>query len=111
MENFTPSASAVTSQVTQPATQNSQPETVVRPFVPAGETYTEVVKNSQMRKTIAIRLSESIFTAPHFYLTVEIAMDEAMKSRAAINNIPDTKVSFNDMVIKACAMALKDIQK
>ena len=107
VENFTPSASAATSQVTQPATQNSQPETVVRPFVPAGETYTEVVKNSQMRKTIAIRLSESIFTAPHFYLTVEIAMDEAMKSRAAINNIPDTKVSFNDMVIKACAMALK----
>lgn len=107
MENFTPSASATTSQVTQPETQNSQPETIVRPFVPTGETYTEVVKNSQMRKTIAIRLSESIFTAPHFYLTVEIAMDEAMKSRAAINNIPDTKVSFNDMVIKACAMALK----
>jgi pyruvate dehydrogenase E2 component (dihydrolipoamide acetyltransferase) len=66
-----------------------------------------VVKNSQMRKTIAIRLSESIFTAPHFYLTIEVAMDEAMKSRAAINTIPDTKVSFNDMVIKACAMALK----
>ena len=107
VENFTPSASAATSQVTQPATQNSQPETVVRPFVPAGETYTEVVKNSQMRKTIAIRLSESIFTAPHFYLTVEIGMDEAMKSRGAINSIPDTKVSFNDMVIKACAMALK----
>jgi pyruvate dehydrogenase E2 component (dihydrolipoamide acetyltransferase) len=107
VENFTSSASAATSQVTQPATQNSQHETVVRPFVPAGETYTEVVKNSQMRKTIAIRLSESIFTAPHFYLTVEITMDEAMKSRAAINNIPDTKVSFNDMVIKACAMALK----
>ena len=107
VENFTPSASATTSQVTQPETQNSQPETIIRPFVPAGETYTEVVKNSQMRKTIAIRLSESIFTAPHFYLTVEIAMDEAMKSRAAINNIPDTKVSFNDMVIKACAMALK----
>jgi pyruvate dehydrogenase E2 component (dihydrolipoamide acetyltransferase) len=107
VENFTPSASAATSQVTQPATQNSQPETVVRPFIPAGETVTEVVKNSQMRKTIAIRLSESIFTAPHFYLTIEIAMDEAMKSRAAINTIPDTKVSFNDMVIKACAMALK----
>jgi pyruvate dehydrogenase E2 component (dihydrolipoamide acetyltransferase) len=107
VENFTPSASATTSQVTQPATQNSQPETVVRPFVPAGETVTEVVKNSQMRKTIAIRLSESIYTAPHFYLTIEVAMDEAMKSRAAINTIPDTKVSFNDMVIKACAMALK----
>ncbi len=106
VENFTPSTAA-TSQASIPTTDNTQPTTVVRPFVPAGETYTEVVKNSQMRKTIAIRLSESIFTAPHFYLTVEIAMDEAMKSRAAINNIPDTKVSFNDMVIKACAMALK----
>jgi pyruvate dehydrogenase E2 component (dihydrolipoamide acetyltransferase) len=106
VENFTPSTAAP-SQATQPTTDNTQPTTVVRPFVPAGETYTEVVKNSQMRKTIAIRLSESIFTAPHFYLTVEIAMDGAMKSRTAINNIPDTKVSFNDMVIKACAMALK----
>jgi pyruvate dehydrogenase E2 component (dihydrolipoamide acetyltransferase) len=106
VENFTPSTAAP-SQASLPTTDNTQPSTVVRPFVPAGETYTEVVKNSQMRKTIAIRLSESIFTAPHFYLTVEIAMDEAMKSRAAINNIPDTKVSFNDMVIKACAMALK----
>jgi pyruvate dehydrogenase E2 component (dihydrolipoamide acetyltransferase) len=107
VENFNPSSSAASNQVTQPTTDNAQPTTVVRPFIPAGETSTEIVKNSQMRKTIAIRLSESIFTAPHFYLTVEIAMDEAMKSRAAINNIPDTKVSFNDMVIKACAMALK----
>ncbi len=106
VENFTPGTAAA-SLVAHPATDNQQPTTVVRPFVPLGETDTEVVKNSQMRKTIAIRLSESIFTAPHFYLTVEIAMDEAMKSRAAINNIPDTKVSFNDMVIKACAMALK----
>lgn len=107
VENFTPSAYAATSQASQPTTDNTQPTTVVRPFVPTGETYTEVVKNSQMRKTIAIRLSESIFTAPHFYLTVEIAMDEAIKSRAVINTIPNTKVSFNDMVIKACAMALK----
>ena len=105
VENFTPSTSSASAQ--QPTTDNQQPTTTVRPFVPTGEKDTEVVKNSQMRKTIAIRLSESIFTAPHFYLTVEIAMDEAMKSRVAINNIPDTKVSFNDMVIKACAMALK----
>jgi pyruvate dehydrogenase E2 component (dihydrolipoamide acetyltransferase) len=79
----------------------------VTPFIPAGEMYSEEIKNSQMRKIIAKRLSESIFTAPHFYLTIEVAMDEAMKSRATINTIPDTKVSFNDMVIKACAMALK----
>jgi pyruvate dehydrogenase E2 component (dihydrolipoamide acetyltransferase) len=107
VENFTP-GTAAPAQASQPQTANTEAQApAVRPFVPAGEKDTEIVKNSQMRKTIAIRLSESIFTAPHFYLTVEIAMDEAMKSRVAINNIPDTKVSFNDMVIKACAMALK----
>jgi pyruvate dehydrogenase E2 component (dihydrolipoamide acetyltransferase) len=107
VENFTPSAAVAPSQVAQPLAQNAQPETVVKPFVPAGETFSEEIKNSQMRKTIAKRLSESIFTAPHFYLTIEVTMDEAMKSRAVINSVPDTKVSFNDMVIKACAMALK----
>ena len=80
---------------------------IVKPFVPAGETFSESINNSQMRKIIAKRLSESIFSAPHFYLTIEVNMDEAMKSRATINTIPDTKVSFNDMVIKACAVALK----
>ena len=74
---------------------------------PAGETGSEVIKNSQMRKVIAKRLSESIFTAPHFYLTIEVNMDEAMRSRATMNTLPDTKVSFNDMVVKASAMALK----
>ncbi|MBL0013599.1 MAG: pyruvate dehydrogenase complex dihydrolipoamide acetyltransferase [Flavobacterium sp.] len=108
IENYTPSSQAVTPSAVegQPTTDNRQP-TTVQPFVPAGETLTEEIKNSQMRKIIAKRLSESIFTAPHFYLTIEVAMDEAIKSRATINTIPDTKVSFNDMVIKACAMALK----
>jgi pyruvate dehydrogenase E2 component (dihydrolipoamide acetyltransferase) len=92
------------SQNLQPTTQDAPP---IKPFIPAGELFSEEIKNSQMRKIIAKRLSESIFTAPHFYLTIEVAMDEAMKSRATINTIPDTKVSFNDMVIKACAMALK----
>lgn len=78
-----------------------------RPFVAAGETDVEEVKNSQMRKTIARRLAESKFTAPHYYLTIEIVMDQAMASRKTINTLPDTKVSFNDLVIKACAMALK----
>jgi pyruvate dehydrogenase E2 component (dihydrolipoamide acetyltransferase) len=105
VENFTPSI--VQQVVTPSAVEVPQPTNTVRPFVPAGETMSEVIKNSQMRKTIAKRLSESIFTAPHFYLTIEVGMDEAMKSRATINTIPDTKVSFNDMVIKACAMALK----
>lgn len=62
---------------------------------------------SQMRKTIARRLSESKFGAPHFYLTMEIDMDQAWKSREAINAISPVKVSFNDMVIRACASALR----
>ena len=108
VENFTPSF-AVPSQSQTVATPSAVEvsTTAVKPFVPAGETFSEEIKNSQMRKTIAKRLSESIFTAPHFYLTIEVTMDEAMKSRAVINSVPDTKVSFNDMVIKACAMALK----
>ncbi|ETN96609.1 pyruvate dehydrogenase complex dihydrolipoamide acetyltransferase [Zhouia amylolytica] len=79
----------------------------VQPFVPSGQESVEEVKNSQMRKTIAKRLAESKFNAPHYYLTIEVDMDNAMASRKQINNLPDTKVSFNDMVVKACAMALK----
>ena len=60
-----------------------------------------------MRKTIARRLAESKFTAPHYYLMLEINMDNAIASRKIINEIPDTKVSFNDMVVKASAMALR----
>jgi pyruvate dehydrogenase E2 component (dihydrolipoamide acetyltransferase) len=66
---------------------------------------------SQMRKTIARRLSESKFSAPHFYLTMEIDMDQAWKSREAINQLAPTKVSFNDMVIRACAAALRQHPK
>ena len=94
---------AAAGQTSAPA-QASAP---VRPFVAAGETDVEEVKNSQMRKTIARRLAESKFTAPHYYLTIEVVMDQAMASRKTINTLPDTKVSFNDLVIKACAMALK----
>ncbi len=107
VENFTPGAVQASTPTAAPAAVETVQAPSVRPFVPAGETSSEVIKNSQMRKTIAKRLSESIFTAPHFYLTIEVNMDEAMKSRGAINNIPDTKVSFNDMVIKASAMALR----
>ena len=60
-----------------------------------------------MRKAITKHLSASKFTAPHFYLTIEVDMDNAKASRSQINSLPDTKVSFNDMVLKACAMALK----
>lgn len=63
--------------------------------------------NTQMRKTIARRLSESKFTAPHFYLKVTVDMDAAMAARAQMNAVADTKVSFNDLVVKAAALALK----
>ncbi len=94
VENFTPAASGAT-------------PTYVPAFVPAGtERYTEE-NVSQMRKTIARRLAESKFTAPHFYLTMEIDMENAMAARKAINDSGMAKVSFNDMVVKACAMALR----
>lgn len=105
VENFTASALVVATQTTSQPEAQATP--AVKPFVPAGEVVTEEIKNSQMRKIIAKRLAESLFTAPHYNLTIEVSMDEAMKSRAMINAVPDTKVSFNDMVIKACAMALK----
>jgi len=73
----------------------------------AGQESYEEKPVSQMRKTIAKRLSESKFTAPHFYLTIDIDMDKAIEARKAINEMPDTKVSFNDLVIKAAAAALK----
>ena len=63
---------------------------------------------SQMRKVIARRLAESKFSAPHFYLSVSVDMDNAIAARKAINALPDTKVSFNDLVVKACAMALRE---
>ena len=72
----------------------------------ANESYDEVAV-SQMRKTIAKRLGESKFSAPHFYLTIDIDMDQAIEARKAINELPDTKVSFNDLVIKSAAAALK----
>jgi pyruvate dehydrogenase E2 component (dihydrolipoamide acetyltransferase) len=92
IENFVPAAA-----------QN----TTVTQTIALGEESFEETKNSQMRKTIARRLAESKFTAPHYYLMLEINMDNAIASRNVINEIPDTKVSFNDMVVKASAMALK----
>ncbi len=93
IENYTPSAKA-----------NSGSK--ASGFVPGTESYTDEPV-SQMRKTIARRLLESKNGAPHFYLNIEVDMDNAMASRNAINALPDTKVSFNDLVIKACAAALR----
>ncbi len=94
IENFTPSA----------AIQSSAP---VAKFVPSGQEDSDEVKHSQMRKVIAKRLGESKFTAPHYYLAVEFDMDNAIAFREQFNSIPDTKISFNDMVVKACALALR----
>jgi pyruvate dehydrogenase E2 component (dihydrolipoamide acetyltransferase) len=90
--------------------ENYQPAaggTAAMAYTPVGEESFEEVANSQMRKTIAKRLGESKFTAPHYYLTVELDMDGAMASRTAINSAPDVKISYNDMIVKACAMALR----
>ena len=76
-------------------------------FEAVGTETWEEVPNSQMRKTIAKRLGQSKFTAPHYYLGLDLDMDNAIASRKAINELPDTKISFNDMVIKAAAMALR----
>lgn len=65
------------------------------------------VEVSQMRKTIARRLAESKFSAPHFYLTMKIHMDAMIDARDSINSVSSSKISFNDLVIKACAVALK----
>ncbi|MCK4562079.1 MAG: pyruvate dehydrogenase complex dihydrolipoamide acetyltransferase [Flavobacteriaceae bacterium] len=78
------------------------------PFVPVGEESFEEVNNSQMRKVIARRLGESKFTAPHYYLNVEFNMDNSIAFRNQYNTIPDTKISFNDIIVKAAALALKE---
>lgn len=67
----------------------------------------EDIRVSQMRKTIAKRLSESKFTSPHFYVTVDIDMEAAMEARKGINEISDVKISFNDIIVKACSVALR----
>lgn len=84
-----------------------QPLQPVHPFEQTGKESYEDIPNSQMRKTIARRLGESKFQAPHFYLTMEINMDNAINSRSSINEVSPVKISFNDLVIKACAMALR----
>ncbi|PIB28481.1 pyruvate dehydrogenase [Maribacter sp. 4U21] len=104
IENYQPSqaTAAPAAQQKQEAAPSLAPISL-----PVGEEGSEEVKNSSMRKVIAKVLGQSKFTAPHFYLTIEVDMDNAKASRAQINSLPDTKVSFNDMVLKACAMALR----
>ena len=85
---------------------SSQTETVKLPQIHSSESYDEVPV-SQMRKTISKRLAESKFSAPHFYLTMEINMDNCIEGRNKINETSDVKISFNDIIVKACAVALR----
>ncbi len=78
---------------------------------PAGEMDFEEVPVSQMRKTIARRLAESKFSAPHFYLTMSIDMDACVEARVKLNEVSKVKISFNDLVLKAVAVALKQHPK
>ncbi len=91
IENYTPGVSTVS----------------VGKFVPSGQEDFDEVKHSQMRKVIAKRLGESKFTAPHYYLNVEFDMENAIAFRQQYNSLPDTKISYNDIIVKACALALK----
>jgi pyruvate dehydrogenase E2 component (dihydrolipoamide acetyltransferase) len=101
VENYKPSAAGAT-----PAKAGATTAPVVLPQVVGQESFEEITL-SQMRKTIAKRLSESMYTAPHFYLTMEINMDKAIEARKSMNEIAPVKISFNDMVIKAVAAALR----
>ncbi|WP_296637404.1 pyruvate dehydrogenase complex dihydrolipoamide acetyltransferase [Polaribacter sp.] len=100
VENYTPTTNTE-------ATATKTTAKVAPIMSVSGEEKSEEVKNSQMRKAIAKSLGNSKFSAPDFSLNIEVDMENAMASRKTINAIPDTKVSFNDMVVKACAMALQ----
>ncbi len=85
----------------------AKPATPVMPFMKTGEEGHTDTSLTQMRSVIARRLGESMFSAPHFYLTMEINMDAAITARNAMNEVSPVKISFNDMLIKACATALR----
>ena len=91
IENFTPSAQGAS----------------VGKFVPSGQEDFDEVPNSNMRKAIAKNLAKSKFSAPHYYLNVEFNMENAIAFRKQYNSIPDIKISYNDIIVKACALALK----
>lgn len=100
IDNYTPQQAAAAAS-SAPAAKSAATA------APAGQVSFDEVPVSQMRKTIAKRLSESLFTAPHFYVTMVIDMDAAVAARVKINETSKVKISFNDIVLKACAIALK----
>ncbi len=108
IEDFTPTAKTSAAVITPASTSASvaaTPQVVIPQYI-GQEKYTEKPV-TQMRKVIAKRLSESLFTAPHFYVTMSIDMDQAIAARAKMNEVAQVKISFNDLVLKACAVALK----
>ena len=94
VESFTPSTSKIA------------PAPVAK-FIATGQEDFDEVSNSNMRKAIAKNLSKSKFSVPHYYLNVEFDMDNAIAFRKQYNSLPDTKISYNDMIVKACALALR----
>ncbi|MGN7203374.1 pyruvate dehydrogenase complex dihydrolipoamide acetyltransferase [Pedobacter sp. SAFR-022] len=105
IENFKPAAAAASASASAPAKESEKAAAPLPQYV-GEEKFTEKPV-TQMRKVIAKRLSESLFTAPHFYLTMSIDMDSAIAARTKINEFAAAKVSFNDLVLKAVAVALK----
>ncbi len=99
IDSYTPAAAPAS-----PAQKATMP---IVPAMPAGQEGHTDIPNNQMRRIIAQRLAESKFSAPHFYLRITLTMDKAIEARKAINDVSPVKVSFNDLIIKACAMALR----
>jgi len=112
VEEFKPGAASSSSTGSEAKPAATAPATAANKPAPTIPTYTGIEKFTekpvtQMRKVIAKRLSESLFTAPHFYVTMSIDMDQAIAARNKMNEVAPVKISFNDLVLKACAMALK----
>jgi pyruvate dehydrogenase E2 component (dihydrolipoamide acetyltransferase) len=110
IESFTPSAKPAETAKPQeqgaPAAAPAEKAPVILPTYTGEEKFSERPV-TQMRKAISRRLSESLFTAPHFYVTMSIDMDQAIAARNKMNEVAPVKISFNDFVLKACAVALK----
>lgn len=101
IDNFKPGSSSKISK-----SSTAAPAANVPAFTKGEESYTDI-PNSQIRTVIAKRLGESKFAAPHFYLTMEINMDNAIQARTQLNEVSPVKISFNDLVVKAAALALR----
>ena len=116
VEDYVPAAKAPVAAAAETSSKETAPAAIAQPVAAAPsialpaytgeEKYTEKAV-SQMRKAISRRLSESLFTAPHFYITMSIDMGESIKARTRINEVAPVKISFNDFVLKACAVAIK----